>query len=113
MTPILDPRDGDIEDDAASTKRRSMLSLAGTLLAEISLPKLVIAWLLLIGFPGLLLGVAPLLVSAWVIAVWTKAANIFTEYLPALLLVPLVAIGWFGGRKLLRLAESSFWSLNA
>ena len=60
MTPILDPRNGDIEDDASSTKRRSLLSLAGSLLAEISLPKLAIAWMLLIGFPGLLLGAAPL-----------------------------------------------------
>src|SRR3984957_17960445 len=113
MTPILDPRDGDIEDDAASTKRRSMLSLAGTLLAEISLPKLAIAWMLLIGFPGLLLGAAPLLVSIWIAAVWSHAANIFYEILPVLLLPPLIAIGWFGGRPLLRLAESSFWSLNA
>ena len=77
MTPILDPRNGDIEDDASSTKRRSMLSLAGSLLAEISLPKLAIAWMLLIGFPGLLLGAAPLLVSIWIAAVWSKAANIF------------------------------------
>ena len=38
MKPILDPRNGDIEDDAASTKRRSLLSLIGNLLAEISLP---------------------------------------------------------------------------
>jgi hypothetical protein len=113
MTPILDPRDGDIEDDAASTKRRSMLSLAGTLLAEISLPKLAIAWMLLIGFPGLLLGAAPLLVSIWIAAIWSNAANIFYEILPALLLPLLVAIGWFAGRPLLRLAESSFWSLNA
>jgi hypothetical protein len=37
MKPILDPRDGDIEDDASSTKRRSLLSLAGSLLVEISL----------------------------------------------------------------------------
>ena len=113
MTPILDPRNGDIEDDAASTKRKSMLSLAGTLLAEISLPKLVIAWMLLIGFPGLLLGAAPLLVSIWIVAVWSNAANIFYEYLPVLLLPLLAAIGWFAGRPLLRLAESSFWSLNA
>ena len=113
MTPILDPRNGDIEDDAASTKRRSMMSLAGTLLAEISLPKLAIAWMLLIGFPGLLLGAAPLLVSIWIASVWSKAANIFAEILPALLLPPLVAIGWFAGRPLLRLAETSFWSLNA
>ena len=33
---IVDPRHGDIEDDASSTKRRSMLSLAGSLLAEIT-----------------------------------------------------------------------------
>ena len=40
VRPIIDPRRGDIEDDASSTKRRSLLSLAGSLLAEISLPKL-------------------------------------------------------------------------
>jgi hypothetical protein len=113
MTPILDPRNGDIEDDASSTKKRSMLALAGTLLAEISLPKLAIVWILLIGFPGLLLGAAPLLVSIWIAAVWSHAANIFYEYLPVLLLPLLAAIGWFAGRPLLRLAESSFWSLNA
>ena len=38
MTFIIDPRRGDVEDDASSTKQRSMLSLAGSLLAEISLP---------------------------------------------------------------------------
>ena len=42
MKPIIDPRDGDIEDDASSTKRRSLFSLAGSLLVEISLPKLAI-----------------------------------------------------------------------
>jgi predicted MPP superfamily phosphohydrolase len=113
MTPILDPRNGDIEDDAASTKRRSLLSLMGSLLAEISLPKLVIAWMLLVGFPGLLLGAAPLLVSIWIASVVAKIANIYAEILPALLLLPLAAIAWFAGRPLLRLAETSFWSLNA
>jgi len=113
MTPILDPRNGDIEDDAASTKRRSLLSLMGSLLAEISLPKLVLVWMLLIGFPGLLLGAAPLLASLWIASVVSKVANLFTEVLPALLLLPLVAIGWFVGRPLLQLAENSFWSLNA
>ena len=37
---FVDPRRGDIEDDASSTKRRSMLSLFGSMLVEISLPKL-------------------------------------------------------------------------
>ncbi len=113
MTPILDPRDGDIEDDASSTKRRSLLWLAGSLVAEISLPKLVATWMLLVGFPGLLLGAAPLLVSLWIAVVVSKAANIFTEIWPLLLLPPIIALSWFGGRKLLRLAENSFWSLNA
>ncbi len=113
MTPILDPRNGDIEDDAASTKRRSLLSLLGSLLAEISLLKLAIVWMLLIGIPSLLLGAAPLLISIWIISVASKFARIFAEIVPALLLVPLAIIGWLWGRSLLRLAENSFWSLNA
>ena len=65
MTPTIDPRRGDIEDDASSPKRRSMLSLAGSLLVEISIPKLVVAWSLLIVFPGLMLGLAPIVASIW------------------------------------------------
>jgi hypothetical protein len=34
MNPIIDPRDDNVEDDASSTNRRSLLSLAGSLLAE-------------------------------------------------------------------------------
>ncbi|HME25499.1 MAG TPA: metallophosphoesterase [Acetobacteraceae bacterium] len=113
MQPILDPRAGDIEDDASSTKRRSLLSLAGTLLGEISLPKLAIAWMMLIGFPGLMLGAAPLLVSLWIASVSSHAAVIFTEVMPVLVLLALAVLGWFAWRPLLRLAESSFWSLNA
>lgn len=110
---ILDPRDGDIEDDVSSPKRQSLLRLAGSLLAEISLPKLVITWTLLVGLPGLLLGAAPLLVSLWIAVVISKAASIFAEIWPVFLLLPLLALGWFGGPRLLRLGESSFWSLNA
>jgi hypothetical protein len=44
MRPTIDPRLGDIEDDASSSKHRSLFSLAGSLLAEISLPKLAVAW---------------------------------------------------------------------
>jgi hypothetical protein len=76
MRPILDPRDGDIEDDASSTHQRSLLSLAGSLFSEISLPKLFFVWILLLVVPALLLGVAPLLVSAWAIMVWSKTANV-------------------------------------
>lgn len=113
MTPILDPRDGDIEDDASSTERRSMLRLAGSLLAEISLPKLAATWMLLVGLPGLLLGAAPLLVSIWVRAVITNLLGVFSELAPVVLLALLAALGWIAGRPLLRLIENSFWSLNA
>jgi Calcineurin-like phosphoesterase len=113
MKPILDPRDGDFEDDASSTKQRTFVSLAGSLLSEISLPKLAVAWMLLVGFPGLLLGTVPILVSIWFASTLSKAVTVFTEIAPALLLIPLVAVGWFAGPPLLRLAETCFWSLNA
>jgi lipoic acid synthetase len=53
---LIDPRRGDVEDDASSPEKRSMLAIAGSLLAEISLPKLAVAWILMIGVPGLMLG---------------------------------------------------------
>ena len=43
--PILDPRDGDAEDDVSSPKQKSLLAIAGSLLAEISLTKLLLAWI--------------------------------------------------------------------
>jgi Calcineurin-like phosphoesterase len=113
MRPIVDPREGDVEDDASSTKRRSLISLAGSLLAEISLPKLVAAWAILIVFPAFLLGVAPLLASIWINTVSSKVAAIYTGLLPPLLLSILIAVGWFGGKPLWRLIETNFWSLNA
>ncbi|WP_210485411.1 metallophosphoesterase family protein [Microvirga antarctica] len=113
MIPVLDPRLGDIEDDALSTKRRSLFSLAGSLLAEVSLPKLVLAWILLVGLPCLTLGIAPLLISAWLSAISSKASAVLTGILPVFFVAALAGVGWFGGRKLFRMAESSFWTLNA
>jgi len=113
IRPILDPRAGDLEDDASSTKTKTLVALAGTLLAEISLPKLVVVWVMLIGFPGLLLGATPLAVSIWLASMKSKTTAALTEFWPVLLLVPVLLLGWFLGRRLFRLAESSFWSLNA
>jgi hypothetical protein len=62
--PLVDPRQGDVEDDASSTIQRSFLAIVGSLLAEISLPKLLFAWTLSIVLPAILLGLAPLLVTA-------------------------------------------------
>jgi hypothetical protein len=113
MKPIIDPREGDIEDDASSTKRRSLFSLAGSLLAEISVPKLAVAWTLLIGLPGVILGVGPLLVTIWIGKVSSKVLVVVTGIWSVVLLSALVGLGWFGGRLLVRLIENSFWSLNA
>jgi hypothetical protein len=113
FAPILDPRSGDIEDDASSTKRRSMLSLAGSLLVEISLPKLIVAWVLLLVVPGLLLGLAPLVISSWFGMVVNKVASAFIGLWSALLFVVVVAVGWFGWRTLFRMIEKNFWALNS
>ena len=109
-TPLVDPRDGDIEADASSTESRSLLAIAGNLLAEVSLPKFAVALVLLVVLPALLLGSAPLLATMW----WNKFSSTGVGGIGAIVfLVFLLAVAWFGGRKLFRLAESSFWSLNA
>jgi predicted MPP superfamily phosphohydrolase len=113
MEPIIDPRRGDFEDDASSTKRRSLLSLAGSLLVEISLPKFALAWFLMLVLPSLLLGLAPLAISAWLNTVKWKLSYALSEIWPAVILVLMVALGWFAGRPLLRLTKSSFWALNS
>ena len=94
MKPVIDPRRGDVEDDASSSKRRSLLSLAGSLLAEISLPKLAVAWFLLIVGPGLVLGVAPVVAAIWVSKLSTSLeypiAGIWPLAILALILFPIV-----------------------
>ncbi len=109
--PLVDPRLGDVEADAASPERRSLLAIAGNLLVEVSLPKVVFALGLLVVMPALLLGVAPLLFTMW-LAKFTSTPH--AGGIGALLLFALLlAVGWFGGRRLWRVVESSFWSLNA
>jgi len=113
LRPAIDPRRGDIEDDASSSKRRSLLSLAGSLLAEISLPKLAVAFTLLVVIPSLALGIAPIVAAIWFGKLSSKLATGLTSFWPAILLVIVGIAGWFGGRPLFRLAENSFWSLNS
>lgn len=111
--PMIDPRRGDVEDDASSTKARSMLSLAGSMLVEISLPKLILAWALLLVVPGLLLGLAPIVFAEWLAIVTDKLASLVIGVWSILVLVGLVTLGWFGWRGLFRLTEKNFWTLNS
>jgi len=110
---LIDPRRGDVEDDASSTKRRSMLSLFGSLLVEISLPKLIIAWIMLLVIPGLLLGLAPIVFVEWLTIVTDKLASLAIGLWSLLILGSLIAIAWFGWRALFRMAEKNFWALNS
>ena len=113
MKPIVDPRHGDVEDDASSTKTNSLLSMAGSLLGEISLAKLIVAWLILFIVPAVVLGLAPLIASAWIAKLGAKIASPLLGLVPLAILTAVAALGWLFGTRLFRLAESSFWSLNA
>jgi hypothetical protein len=110
--PILDPRNGDAEDDASSPKQKSLLAIAGSLLAEISLTKLLLAWIVSIVLPAAILGLAPLIVTAWVGGVFSRILELY-GYGAAFALLAIVAVGWFGWRPLFRVAEANFWALNA
>src|SRR6185437_911596 len=109
---LIDPRCGDIEDDFASPKQSSFLAIAGRLLVEISLPKLVFAWTFSLLLPAILLGLAPLVATAWLTTVSTHIVEL-TELGAILLFVASVTLGWLGWRPLWRIAEANFWSLNA
>lgn len=112
MKILIEPRDGDAEDDASSTKKHSLAAIAGSLLGEINLPKLALAWILLALLPGILLGLAPLVATAWFASVSGRIDAV--AGVGTLLLLGFVAIlGWYGFRPLFRAAERSFWSLNS
>ena len=72
---LIDPRLGDFEDDVSSTKQRSLFSIAGSMLTEISIPKLIFAWVLSIALPAILLGLAPLAATAWAATLTDELAS--------------------------------------
>ncbi len=112
LEPLIDPRWGDFGDDAASPKRRSLLAIAGSLLVEISLPKLLFAAIVLLLLPAVVLGIAPLVATAWVASISRRLLQL-TEIGVALTGIVLIALGWIAWRPLFRIAEVNFWSLNA
>ena len=110
--PLIDPRLGDFESDHSAPKQRSLLAIAGSLLGEISLPKLAVIWTVQILAPAVLLGLAPLILTASV----GEASSRFDEATgigAALIVIAAAAVAISGWRPLFRLAEANFWSLNA
>ena len=110
--PLIDPRDGDTEDDASSPKQKSLMAIAGSLLAEISLTKLLLAWAASIVLPAAILGFAPLVATAWVGDVFSRLLELYGIG-AAIVLLAVAGAGWIGWRPLLRAAEANFWALNA
>ncbi len=109
---LFDPRRGDAEDDASSAKQRSLLAIAGSLLAEISLPKLLFALAVSIVLPAALLGLAPLVATAWFAKVSARFLEL-TGIGAGIVFLAVAALGWIGWRPLLHMAEANFWALNA
>jgi 3',5'-cyclic AMP phosphodiesterase CpdA len=110
---LIDPRAGDIQDDAASPRHHSLLAMTGSLLVEMNLVKLALAVLTMIILPALLLGVAPLLATAWLGLLPRRTADLVFEVVPLVTLVVALVAAWLGGRPLFRATESSFWSLTS
>lgn len=109
--PILDPRKGDIEDDASSPHGRSLVALAGSMLVEINLLKLALVTGIMIVLPALLLGVAPLLATGWLRLLPRQSAELVSDLAAGLTLIAALAAALLGGRALYRATERSFWAL--
>lgn len=110
---LIDPRAGDVEDDAASPRHRSLLAMAGSLLVEINLVKLALAALIMIVVPAIFLGLAPLLATGWYALLPGHLADLVSGVVPLASLVLALVAAWFGGRPLWRATERSFWSLSS
>jgi hypothetical protein len=104
---LVDPRQGDNEDDIASPGNRSLLAITATMLVEISLPKLLFAWTTSLLLPAVLLGLAPLAATAWLNTVSAHIVAV-TEIGAALVLAAAAALGWLAWRPLFRIAQDNF-----
>lgn len=110
---FADPRDGDLEDDASSTSRHSLLGHASHILLEISLPKLALAVLLLLVVPAVLIGAAPKVALWFAEAVWAQVSDAARWLTVLLVLLVAAVVLWRWGGRVLRAVERNFWALNA
>jgi 3',5'-cyclic AMP phosphodiesterase CpdA len=109
---IVDPREGDAEDDRSSPQARSLTTLAGGFLAEISPVKLLLALVMLVALPNLAVGVAPLAISAWISTV-SDTAQAAASLGSAAVVGTLVLAALLAWRPLFGIIETNFWSLNS
>jgi hypothetical protein len=110
---FADPRDGDLEDDASSTARHTLLRHASYILLEISLPKLALAALLLLVVPAVLIGAAPKAAVWFADQLWIRVSEAGRWLTVLVLLLAAAAVLWRWGGRLLRATERNFWALNA
>jgi len=112
-TTLPDPREGDLEDDASGTARHSMLGHATYMLLEISLPKLVLAAVMLLVLPALLLGATPKAVLWLVEAAWHEATRLGLIAAAVVCAAAAGFVAWRWGRTVSLVVERNFWALNA
>jgi hypothetical protein len=110
---FADPRGGDIEDDASSTARHSLLAHAGTMLLDTSLPKIAVAVVQALVIPGIVLGAVPLLAVWFVQHVLARMSGEATLLSIVVFLAVDALLLWRFGPRLFRMVERDFWALNA
>lgn len=110
---FFDPRDGDLEDDASSTSRHSLLGHATHMLLEISLPKLALAAVMLLVLPALLLGATPKAVLWLSEAAWYEAARLGLIAAAVVFTAGAGFVAWRWGWMVFLMVERNFWALNA
>jgi hypothetical protein len=110
---FTDPRDGDLEDDASSTVSKTLLRHAASMLVEISLPKLALAFAALVVLPALAVGAAPVALAWYVRTVADKIAVGFHLSFGLLVLAAALFVAWRWGLRIARFVEQSFWGLGA
>jgi hypothetical protein len=110
---FMDPRDGDLEDDASSTVSKTLLGHAASMVVEISLPKLVLAFAALVVLPAITVGAVPIALGWYLRTAADKIALGFHLSFGLLVLAAALVVAWRWGMRIFRFVEQSFWGLGA
>lgn len=110
--PLLDPRRGDAENDATNMRQKSLAQMAARILTEISLPKFLLSLGMTVILPALAIGLAPLIVSAW-LGFFARTDHALAGLIALLVVFALIVALTSGWRGFLQIVEQNFWALNA